>query len=95
MGDFSSLPVSCNRLLVTWCRIVEGVGGGEVSIRVFLRFFGSLIAASVLGRPCMPEVLRDPVSVQVLMDIVALLPVCIEHAGIDMNTVGKGPSRNY
>ena len=43
----------------------------------------------------MPELLRDPVSAQVLMDIVALLPVCIEHAGMDVNTVGKGPSRNY
>ena len=30
MGDFSSLPVSCNRLLVTWCRIVEGVGRGGI-----------------------------------------------------------------
>lgn len=45
-----SLPpvIGCSSFLV------QALGGGGV-IRIFLRFLGSLMAAWVLGRPCVPE----------------------------------------
>lgn len=61
----------------------------------FIERFQFSDPASVLGRPCVPGLIRGPVSAQVLTDVVALLPVCAEHAGIEVNIVGEGPSRSY